>query len=186
MKGKLSWVEENLEEFECNLCQMSDKKFLNYDGKSIIFHTVDRTILRLQDALIRKSKWGVFIYPIENTDIVVAMCIDAIYALYDMQNQNDYDKDKVLLISNNVSPREMYWNLKTNNMRINEFFPMGIIRLDGSVKKQLKTEYFNKKATSSECYFLHTSNYRVLPDESTSKKIGCVVIDIKNLVKLIS
>lgn len=177
MKKQRSWVEENLEDYECNLCQMSDKKFLNYDGKPIVFHKVDRTILFLENALVKRSKSGVFLYPVENTDIVVSMCVDAIYALFDLQN----DKDKVLLVSNNVEARQMYWNLRTDNIRINEFFPMGIVRLDGTLKKQLKTEYFNKGGTG--CNFIHTSDYRILPNDMNSKSIGCVVVDTKELDK---
>lgn len=175
---KATWVEENLDDIECTLCWSSDCNILNYDGTHVLFHTVDRTIMFLEEALIDKESKGVLVYPVTNTDVAVPMCVEALYSLM----QADSSRKKVLLISQNVAIRELYWNLKINYLRLNEIFPLGIIKMDGGVKPQMKTSDVSR-ISDVKCSFLHTANPRFLPNDDISKEIGCIIVDTTGLEK---
>ncbi|RMF93078.1 MAG: hypothetical protein D6734_10875 [Candidatus Schekmanbacteria bacterium] len=182
MEKNKNWVEENLEDIECVLCWSSDSNILNHNGTHIIFHTVDRTILFLEEALINHEKNGVLVYPVTKTEVTVPMCVEALYSLM----KNKTSRKKVLLISQNIAVRELYWQLKVNYLRLNEVFPLGIIKMDGTVKPQLKTSDVSR-ISDVQCSFLHTSNPKFMPNEDIAKEIGCIIIDAtgydKNLLK---
>lgn len=171
-----TWVEENFEHEDSTLCWSSDQNILNYDGKHIFFHTVDRTLLFLEEALLSKRKIGVMVYPVTKTEIAIPMCVEALYSL--MQS-NDVKK-KVLLVSHDLSVRELYWNLRANYMRINEVFPLGIVKMDGTIRPQLKTTD-TTKISDVKCFFLHTSNPDFLPNQSISSEVGFLIVDTSGL-----
>lgn len=166
-----SWVEENMQDVDCVLNWSSDQNILNYDGKHILFHSVDRTLLVLEEALMKNKRMGVLVYPVNKAEIAIPLCVEALYSLMSSHAK----KTKVLLVSQDLSVRELYWNLKANYMRINEVFPLGIIKMDGYVKPQLKTA--DCKISDVQCAFLHVGNPNILPDAAVSSEIGCLVVD---------
>jgi len=177
MEPEKNWIEENLEDVMSYLYESSEKDILNYEGNKVLFHTVDKTIFYLEEALILNERDGVIVYPVNKTEVAVPMCIEALYCIWEKSNK----LRKVLLISQNIAVRELYWNLKVNFWRLNNVFPLGIVKADGSIKPQLKTA--DEKISETNCYFLHTSNPSFLPNSAISREIGCVIVDTNSLAK---
>jgi hypothetical protein len=171
----MSWVEDNLKGIDCTLCWSSEKAFLNYNGKHVVFNTIDKTLLYLETAMIQKKVSGVFVYPVRKYEIALPLCVEALYSLLQLQSS----RNKVLLISRELFTRELYANLKANQMRINDVFPLGLVKTNGSITPQIKPSY--QALNSTKCKFLHTGSPNFLPDREMSQLIGCVIIDTNDI-----
>lgn len=173
MKEK-SWIQEDLDSNESCLGWSADQQYLNYGGQRFPMHSVNRILLSVEEATIRKQKRAALIYPVKDQTVSILLCLEALYALIEQS------KRKVLLVKKSIVVRESYRLLGVNELKINENFPLGVLRLDGSIKPQIKYSW-QGKSPQKGCLFIHTSNPSILPDAELSQEIGCAVVDTSDI-----
>jgi hypothetical protein len=169
------WVEENLAKGKCVLTWSSKSSILNFQSKSLMFHTVDRQVLNIVRALVEFKKSAVIVYPVRRAEIAIPGCIEACYALM----ESDSTRKKVLLISSKLDVQEIYSEMRANHMVLNDVFPLGIIGMKGQVKTAMRVP--GVKLSETNCVLLHSTNPRLLPNETESTNIGCVIIETAGL-----
>ena len=163
-------------EVESNLCWSSNKGFLNYEGKHIIFHSVDRTFLKIVNWLSKKEGIFCFLYPVYRFNLSLPICLELLYSY-----PNKESKNKVFLISraDRVFIQD-YLKIRANDLRLYIYpFPIGIVKSDGSVRRKYLREGI-KIDTSLPIRLLVSDSLEKLPN-SDAKDIGAIVLDCRFL-----
>lgn len=167
----MNWVEQNLGGQKCVLTWSSDSAILNYEHKPLIFHTIDRQVLTIIRALVERRRSAVMAYPVRQAEVSIPAAIEACYDLM----ETSCDRRKVLLVSPRLDVRGLFAELRANYMELNDVFPLGVVKTNGTIKPQIKTSH--SKVRDTQCMLLHTSNPRILPAAEESAKIGCMIAE---------
>jgi hypothetical protein len=159
--------------FESQLAWSTSEGILNYGGKSVVFHTIDRELLLLCDGATRKEMDLAIIYPVRETSLLVPIAVETLYALMSYNQRKS-----ILLITRKFDVREHYKDLRANDMHIHEdVFRLCIIKRDGSFRRMRQRSGY--RPGGNDRFFLTTSvNY--LPNDEISKDINTVIIDLSS------
>lgn len=164
---------------DCILLWSLDNGHLNYNGKDLSFHTVDRTALLFFRCILDRQQEGLLIYPANNFSFLAPIALEALYSRFKYKNRR-----KILIINERVAIRDEikthFLNFNARAMILHEsFFPVGLINRKGRI---INISRIKKAGDFIEPNLLMSANPQTLPEEEIAKEIYAVIVEINDTI----
>ncbi len=175
---KKDWEEFLRAQTDSILLWSLDKGYLNYSGKDLFFHTVDRTALLFFRCILDSQNEGLLIYPATKFLILAPFALEALYSRVSSKNRK-----KILIINERIAARDEikthFLNFNATNMILHKsFFPVGIINRNGGI---INISKIKKDGAFIEPNLLFSPNPQILPDEAAND-IYAVIVEINDSI----
>lgn len=162
---------------DCILLWSLDNGHINYSGKDLFFHTVDRTALLFFRCILDKQQEGLLVYPANKFSILAPLALEALYSRIPFK----YRK-KILIINERVAIRDEikthFLNFNVRAMILHEsFFPVGLIKRNGGI---INISRIKKAGDLIEPKLLLSANPQILPDDEIANDIYAVIVEIND------
>jgi hypothetical protein len=175
----LNWEDFLRAQTDCILLWSLDNGHLNYSGKDLFFHTVDRTALLFFRCILDKQQEGLLVYPANKFSILAPLTLEALYSRISVK----YRK-KILIINERVAIRDEikthFLNFNIHSMILHEsFFPVGLIKRNGGI---INISRIKKAGDLIEPKLLLSANPQILPDVDVAIYIYAVIVEINDSI----
>ncbi len=176
----LNWEEFLRSQTDSILLWSIDKGYLNYGGKDIFFHTVDRTSILFFRCILDKQQVGLLVYPANKFLILAPFALEALYSRISSKNRK-----KILIISDRIAVRDEikthFLNFSATNMVLHEiFFPVGLINRSGRI---INISRIKKAGTFVDPNLLLSANPQIVPEDEIANEIYAVIIEINDSIQ---
>lgn len=175
------WEDFLRSQTDCILLWSLDNGHLNYSGKDLSFHTVDRTALLFFRCILDRQQEGLLIYPANNFSFLAPIALEALYSRFEYKNRR-----KILIINERVAIRDEikthFLNFNARAMILHEsFFPVGLINRKGRI---INISRIKKAGDFIEPNLLLSANPQTLPEEEIAKEIYAVIVEINDTIPM--
>lgn len=176
----LNWEEFLRSRTDSILLWSIDKGYLNYSGKDLFFHTVDRTSILFFRCILDKQQVGLLVYPANKFLILAPFALEALYSRISSKNRK-----KILIISDRIAVRDEikthFLNFSATNMVLHEsFFPVGLINRNGKI---INISRIKKAGTFVDPNLLLSANPQIVPEDEIANEIYAVIIEINDSIQ---
>lgn len=177
----LNWEDYFRSQTDSILLWSTDKGYLNYSGKDLFFHTVDRISILFFRCVLDKQQVGLLVYPANKFLILAPFALEALYSRISSKNRK-----KILIISDRITARDEikthFLNFNATTMVLHEsFFPVGLINRNGSI---INISRIKKAGAFVEPNLLLSANPQILPEDEVANDIYAAIIEINDSIQI--